>query len=208
MFPLLLLKGSLIGLSLSMPMGPTGMLCLRYSLLRGKKFGIASGVGIALAEASCGALTAIGLSTLTAFIESHQIFLQIIGSLFLFYFGLFTLKSERNGNCREVDQNGPLSVLFLMFLLTLTNPLTLLSFVAIFSAIGVESFENDFLSIILISSGVFLGSVGWWALVSSSSTYFASKIQHSSTHKIQKMVGFIILGLSIFSFLSAFRSYI
>lgn len=208
MLPLLLLKGSLIGLSVSLPMGPTGMLCLRYSLIRGKAFGLACGLGIALAEATCGALTAIGLTTLTDFIETNQIWLQLIGSLFLLYFGIVTLKSERKEplkeNAKEVVEKGHFKVFFLTFIITITNPLTLLSFVAIFSALGTENFEND-IGIGLLSFGVFLGSSSWWALVSSSSSYFANKIRSSSAKLINKIAGFLIIGFSLFTFISGLR---
>lgn len=192
-----------------MPMGPTGMLCLRYSLIRGKAFGLASGLGIALAEATCGALTVIGLASLTDFIENNQMWLQLIGSLFLLYFGFLTLKSEKKEpikeNVKEVVEKGHFKVFLLTFLVTITNPLTLLSFVAIFSALGTESIENDILGIGLLSLGVFLGSSSWWALVSSSSSYFAGKIRSSSAKLIKKIAGYLIIGLSIFTFISGFR---
>jgi len=197
MFSLLLLKGSLIGLSVSMPMGPTGMLCLRYSLAKGKGFGLASGVGIALAETFSASLTAICLTAMTAFIETHQPWLQFIGSLFLFYFGLFTCFSKREQHA-EVQHTGYFSVFLKMFFFTLTNPLTLLSFIAIYSTLGIETFENDLLAISLLSIGVFLGSITWWALISSSSSYFLGKLQSASLKMMNKIAGICIIAISIY----------
>lgn len=208
MLPFLLLKGSLIGLSISIPMGPNGMLCLRYSLVKGRAFGLASGLGIALAEASCGAFTAALLASLTVFIESNHAWLQCIGSLFLFYFGILTLRSSQNESKKEVEGSSHFKVFFLMFLLTLTNPLTLLSFVAIFSAVGIETLENDLIAVGLLSLGVFMGSSAWWVLVSSSSSYFLGKIRSSSAKLINKIVGFAILTISIVSFFIALKSLI
>lgn len=207
MLSLLLLKGSLIGLSVSVPMGPTGMLCLRHAVTKGKAFGIASGIGIALAEASCGAITVFALSALTAFIENHQAALQMLGSLFLFYFGLFSLKTERKTSHTEVVQKNYLQTLLTMFLLTLTNPLTLLSFVAIFGAIGVEHLQDDKTALIFLSSGVFFGSVSWWAMISTSSSYFAKKIVTSSAISLHKAVNYVIIVVSIFSFFSALHLF-
>ncbi len=206
MLPFLLLKGSLIGLSLSIPMGPTGMLCLRYSLVKGRAFGFASGLGIALAEASCGAFTAALLASLTIFIENNQAWLQLMGSLFLFYFGIITLRSNRSESKKEIEESSHFKVFFLMFLLTLTNPLTLLSFVAIFSAVGIETLENDLFAVGLLSLGVFIGSTAWWALVSSSSSYFLGKIRSSSAKLMNKIAGFAILAISIISFFIALKS--
>ncbi len=201
MLPLLILKGSLIGLSVSMPMGPTGMLCLRYSLVKGKGFGLASGIGIALAETLCASLTAVCLTAMTSFIETHQAWLQFIGSLFLFYFGLLTFCSKRETHS-EVIQKGHFSVFLKMFFFTLTNPLTLLSFIAIYSTIGIETFENDLFAISLLSTGIFLGSISWWALISSGSAYFLGKLQSSSFNLINKIAGILIITVSIYSFFS------
>ena len=203
MLPFLLLKGSLIGLSLSIPMGPTGILCLRYSVVRGRGFGIASGLGIAFAEASCGALTAIGLATLTSFIEDNHIWLKLIGSLFLFYFGLTTIKSSLQTEEKKekaVVQKSYFYVFLLMFILTITNPLTLLSFVAIFSALGIDTLENDPLAIGHLALGVFAGSISWWVVVSSSSSYFLGKIKSSAAKKLNKLSGYFIVIAAVLSF--------
>lgn len=110
MLPLLLLKGSLIGLSIAMPMGPVGMLCLRYSLLRGKSFGITSGLGVALADGICGAVAAIGLTAITAFVADNQMWLHLVGSFVLFYFGMATFLSKKRQGGKEVIESGHLSV--------------------------------------------------------------------------------------------------
>lgn len=202
MLPFLLLKGSLIGLSLSIPMGPTGILCLRYSIVRGRSFGIASGLGIAFAEASCGALTAVGLATLTGFIEDNHIWLKLIGSLFLFYFGLITIKSSLKKEEKEksVVQKSYFYVFLTMFILTFTNPLTLLSFVAIFSTLGIDTLENDPIAIGQLAMGVFAGSISWWVMVSSSSSYFLGKIKSSAAKKLNKLSGYLIVIAAVLSF--------
>jgi len=201
MLPFLLLKGSLIGLSLSIPMGPTGILCLRYSIVRGRSFGIASGLGIAFAEASCGALTAIGLANLTSFIENNYIWLKLIGSLFLFYFGLITIKSSKKEEKEKaVVQKSYFYVFLTMFILTLTNPLTLLSFVAIFSAFSIDTLENDPIAIGHLAMGVFAGSISWWVIVSSSSSYFLGKIKSSAAKKLNKLSGYLIVIAAVLSF--------
>jgi threonine/homoserine/homoserine lactone efflux protein len=207
MLPLLLLKGSVIGLSISMPMGPTGMQCLQNAVTRGKAFGMASGMGIAFAECCCGGITILGLSSLTSFIENNQQLLQLIGSLFLLFFGIKTLKTDRKEDEKPQDkQSGYFKVFFMMFILTITNPLTLLSFVAIFSAMGIETLENDWVAVSLLSGGVFLGSTAWWVLVSSSSSYFLGKIRSSSAKKINRILGISIIMVSLFSFVFSLKS--
>jgi threonine/homoserine/homoserine lactone efflux protein len=167
---------------------------------------MASGLGIALAECCCGALTVFGIASLTTFIENNHQLLQLIASLFLFYFGVATLKTKRKEEGSQVVESGYFRVFFMMFILTLTNPLTLLSFVAIFSAMGIETLENDLIAIGLLSAGVFIGSTAWWALVSSSSSYFLGKIRSSSAQIMNKIVGIAIIIVSIFSFVLSLKS--
>lgn len=199
MLPLLLLKGSLIGLSIAMPMGPVGMLCLRYSLLRGKSFGITSGLGVALADGICGALAAIGLTAITTFIADNQTWLHLVGSFVLFYFGLTTFLSKKRQSGTEVIESGHLSVFTFMFLLTLTNPITILSFCGIYAAFGLDCMQDDALGIAALSTGIFAGSTIWWIVLSFCSSYFGGKVNPSGIGFINKLIGAFIMLISLVS---------
>ncbi len=206
MQPTLLLTGFLIGLSIAMPMGPIGMLCLRYSLSKGKSYGIASGMGVAVADAVCGALAAIGLTALTNFVESNHNLLQLFGSFFLFYFGLKTLQTPRKivkKDIKEIPSSSLLNVFILMFFITLTNPLTLLSFVGIYASIGLTGLEKDFFGILLLSLGVFIGSATWWLILSSGSSYFGSRITENAIIIIDRILGALIILISFIAFSTA-----
>jgi threonine/homoserine/homoserine lactone efflux protein len=208
MQPSLLLTGSLIGLSIAMPMGPIGMLCLRYSLSKGKSFGLASGMGVALADALCGALAAIGLTALMTFVENNHSLLQLFGSFFLFYFGYKTMRAKRKMDNEPVISSSHLRVFLLMFFITLSNPLTILSFTGIYASIGLDGLEQDFFAIAFLSLGVFLGSATWWLILSSGSSYFGAKITENSTVIIDRIIGsfimffsFVALGSALYSLL-------
>lgn len=205
MLSLLLLKGSLIGLSIAMPMGPVGMLCLRYSLLRGKSFGIASGLGVALADGICGALAAVGLTAITTFIADNQTWLQLIGSFVLFYFGFATFFAKKREEGKDVIESGRLSVFTFMFLLTLTNPITILSFCGIYAAFGLECMQDDFLAITALSTGIFAGSTLWWIVLSFGSGYVGGKINQSGVGFINKIIGAFIMLISIISLANVIR---
>jgi len=199
MLPLLLLKGSLIGLSIAMPMGPVGMLCLRYSLLRGKSFGITSGLGVALADGICGALAAIGLTAITTFVADNQTWLHLVGSLVLFYFGLATFLAKKRETGKEVIESGHLSVFTFMFLLTLTNPITLLSFCGIYAAFGLECIQDDLMAVATISTGIFAGSTIWWIVLAFCSSYFGGKVNESGVGFVNKLIGAFIMLISLVS---------
>lgn len=206
MHPTLLLTGSLIGLSIAMPMGPIGMLCLRYALSRGKSFGVASGMGVALADALCGALAAIGLTALTSFVENNHNWLQLFGSFFLLYFGIKTFQANtkiQKANLQEVGSSSHLRVFIFMFFLTLGNPLTLLSFAGIYASIGLTGLDKDMLAILFLSLGVFIGSATWWFILSSGSSYFGSKITENAVRVLDKILGSFIIMLSFAAFSTA-----
>jgi len=200
MLLLLLLKGSFIGLSVAVPLGPTGLLCLRYSLVRGKSFGVASGMGIALADALCGALAAIGLTVFTEFIQSNHAWLHLIGSVFIFLFGIIALLGKKPDTFQEVVRNNHFGVFFLTFFLTLSNPLTILSLTGIYTVIGLDTLEVDLIATGLLSIGIFLGSATWWLILSSGSSYFGQRISRSTVHRINQVLGVLLIVLSIFTF--------
>lgn len=203
MLPGLLLTGSIIGLSIAMPMGPIGMLCLRYALSRGKSFGVASGMGVALADAVCGAAAGIGLTALTSFVEHNHNWLQLFGSFFLLYFGIKTFQANtqiKKTDLQDVGSSSHFRVFIFMFFLTLSNPLTLLSFAGIYASIGLTGMEKDILAIFVLSLGVFIGSATWWLILSSGSSYFGSKITENATRILDKILGSFIITLSVLAF--------
>jgi threonine/homoserine/homoserine lactone efflux protein len=189
----LFINGIIIGFSIAAPVGPIGILCIRRTLNQGKRFGLISGLGAATADAVYGGVAALGLSLLSSFLVDQHFWIQLLGGLFLCYLG-FT--SARSISPVESDQNpnarGMFWAYITTFLLTITNPLTILSFIAIFTSLGYVQ-ESSGTSAPLLIIGVFLGSACWWLLLSSFIGIFRHMISKRIMLWINISSGFVLI---------------
>lgn len=162
----LLVRGFIIGISIAATVGPMSILCIQRTLARGYRYGLISGMGIATADAIYGSIAGFGLTIIATFLVSQQVWVRLVGGLFLIYLGIRTLLSRPAARAANATgTNGFFGAYTSTLLLTLTNPLTILSFVAIFAGIGVGATRNDAFAAALVVGGVFLGSATWWFLL-------------------------------------------
>lgn len=188
----MLLKGLLIGLSIAAPVGPIGILCIRRTLAQGKMYGFVSGLGAASADAVYGLIAGLGLDLAVDFIEGHQIWLQLVGSLFLFYLGIKTFRSQASETPANAAGKRLIGAYSSVFFLTLTNPMTILSFAGIFAGLGFSrSHAGSALTLVL---GVFAGSALWWILLSFGVGWFRNRIATRGLGVINRLAGAIIVG--------------
>src|SRR6185369_560193 len=133
-----LLKGLVIGFSIAAPVGPIGLLCIRRSLTNGRVAGFVSGLGAATADALYGVVAALGLTAITSALLAHQSWLQLGGGGFLVYLGVTTLRAAPPAAApRATAPTNLRSAYFSVLVLTLTNPMTILSFLGIFAGLGI-----------------------------------------------------------------------
>ncbi|HYQ92948.1 MAG TPA: LysE family transporter [Candidatus Competibacteraceae bacterium] len=161
----MLLKGLLIGFTIAAPVGPIGLLCIQRTLQRGRIAGFISGLGAASADAVYGSIAGFGLASLSGLLLDWRQELRWLGGLFLLYLGwrLFSsLPTEQSPSPRSTDLLGDYAS---TFLLTLTNPVTILAFIGIFTGLGLAAEERNFSAAGLLVLGVFLGSLLWWLLL-------------------------------------------
>src|SRR5688572_12269534 len=125
-------KGLLIGFSIAAPVGPIGVLCIRRSLADGRQVGLATGLGAATADAAYGAVAGFGLTAISSFLVGQRLWLGLLGGIFLCYLGFRTFISRPAEQTAETRSGGLASAYLSTLLLTLTNPMTILSFVAVF----------------------------------------------------------------------------
>lgn len=160
-----LIKGMIIGLAAAAPVGPINILCMRRTIARGRIAGFVSGLGAAFADSLYGVIAAFGFTSVKELFLSHSSILKISGGIFLVFLGAkIALKRLPGGNDRPIPETkGRLYDFGTTFLLTLTNPLTILAFTAIFAVIGIGLGNHRDISAGLVVFGVFLGSSLWWA---------------------------------------------
>ena len=194
----LFIRGLLLGLSIAAPVGPIGVLCIRRTLVNGQVAGLVSGLGAATADAIYGAIAGFGLMAITGPLIEYQTWLRFFGGAFLCYLGIKTLISQPAEMDSEVQNPNQLGAYASTFMLTLTNPMTILSFAAIFTSAGVGSTNGDYGTAITLIAGVFVGSALWWLLLSTSVGVFRQKINPRSYIWINRVSGTVItlFGLS------------
>src|SRR3954464_13203125 len=138
-----LFKGMAIGVSVAAPVGPIGVLCIRRSLAQGRRVGFVSGLGAATADAGYALIAAVGLGAVTRVLVEHTMWLQVVGGAFMLYLGISTLRSRPRATEAEAgNRSGLLPAFASTVALTLTNPMTILSFAGIFAGLGAGAFSG------------------------------------------------------------------
>ena len=198
----LLLKGLVIGFSIAAPVGPIGVLCIRRTLVQGHLYGFVSGLGAASADAIYGAIAGFGLTFISNFLVEQQTWLRLIGGLFLFVLGLKTLLEKPTDQVFSDQRNKLIDAYSSTFFLTITNPITIISFAAIFAGLGLASDGRSYFSAGILVLGVFTGSMLWWLLLSGGAGIFREKFTLNGLQWINRISGVVIIGFGIFAFLS------
>jgi len=201
------LQSLLIGISIAAPVGPIGILCIRRTLAEGRIAGLVSGLGAATADALYGAIAAFGLTFVSAFLIKQTFWLRFGGGLFLLYLGVktFTAAPTMNETINPPPENkkGLLKNYASTFLLTITNPLTILFFVAIFAGFGIGSdVSDDYLAASIMVIGIFLGSGIWWFILSGLTGFFRRRIGEKSMIWINRISGTIIFAFGLLALIS------
>ena len=196
-----LIKGLLLGFSIAAPVGPIGILCIRRTLTQGMRNGLAAGLGAATADAFYGSIAAFGLTVITNLFVDNSLYFRIVGSGFLFYLGYGTFIAKPAPIKEEVYQDGWIRAYLTTFFLTITNPMTILSFSAVFAGFGIVDAKDDFFSSCLLVTGVFLGSCLWWFMLSGTVQLLRHRFNYQRLIWVNRISGTLIVGFAIVSFL-------
>jgi threonine/homoserine/homoserine lactone efflux protein len=158
-----LLKGILIGIVIAVPVGPVGILCIRRTILDGRLAGLFSGLGAATADSLFGIIAAFGLTFISDWLFNFQDWLRVGGAAFLLYVGITALIGDPMAKSRsDNDPEGLFGDFASTFALTISNPITILSFLAILGAIGFTREEATIGHAAILVLGIWLGSFMWW----------------------------------------------
>lgn len=197
-------KGLLFGFLLAATVGPMWVLCFRRTVEHGALAGLATGMGIAVADGLYGAVAAFGLTAISSVLLRYSFWIGLVGGVFLLYLGVKTLLSrpelqESNSNSAGLAQ-GFLSTLGL----TLANPPTILAFVAIFASLGLAS-NSDYVAASLVVLGVFLGSASWWIILAAGAGWLRSRMGPGLLRAINLVSGLSILGFALWQLAQVLR---
>jgi threonine/homoserine/homoserine lactone efflux protein len=196
-----LIKGLIIGLSIAVPVGPIGVLCIRRTMTQGRMVGFLSGLGAATADGLYGAIAGFGLTVLVDFIIGKQIWLRLIGGGLLCILGARTFLSKPTEQGTSVEGSSLRNAYLSTFFLTLTNPMTILFFTAVFAGLGIGSTEGDYVSAGILVLGVFTGSAMWWLVLSGFTGILEGLLNFKRMQWLNRISGLIIMGFGLFAFL-------
>ena len=192
----LIVKGFFVGVVASAPMGPVGVLCIQRTLQKGRIYGIITGIGAAVSDILYAIITGFGMSFVMDFVQNKQtlFFLQLVGSVMLFFFGIYMFRSDPHKCLRPVSRsrgtllhNGVTA-----FLVTFSNPLIIFLFIALFARFAFVIPDHPFeLSVGYLS--IFGGALAWWLAL----TYFVNKVRKNFNVRgiriLNRTIGSIVL---------------
>lgn len=197
----IVVKGLIIGIVASAPMGPVGVLCVQRTLNKGRAYGLVTGWGAAFSDILYALLTGYGLSFLYDIISNQTtlFWIQIIGAAIMFIFGLHTFRTNPMKNTRNVSRNKS-SLLhngITGFFITLSNPTIILLFLGLFTPLNFMLPEQSFFMQFIGYLSIFGGAVLWWLFI----TYVVNKLRTRfdvrGIRVINRIIGSVVMAGSL-----------
>ena len=200
----IIIKGFIIGVFVSAPMGPVGLLCVQRTLKRGQWHGFFSGIGAAFSDVFYAGIISLGFGFIINFTTENQYILHIIGSILLLVFGVYVFRSnpfkwlhEPKENTNSYSQDT-----ITAFLLTLSNPLIIILYIMLFARFNFISPEEKSFSTLLGLASIFGGAISWWFLI----TFLVGKLRKIMNLRglwiMNKIIGSVIVLLSVYLIVS------
>jgi threonine/homoserine/homoserine lactone efflux protein len=194
----LLLRGYVLGFAVAASPGPLFFLCLRRTLARGWRNGVVSGLGVATADGVYGALAAFGVAAVTAALVSQRRWLTLIGGVALVLLGLRALRGGPTREARPGTDSPRLAAAYLSTLaLTLTNPSTILAFVAVFASLGLNGRGGSPRQAIALVVGVLLGSATWWLVLATLASLLRARVTPAVVQGVRVAAALAILTFGV-----------
>jgi threonine/homoserine/homoserine lactone efflux protein len=202
-------KGVVVGLIIAVPAGPVGVLCIRRTIFNGRLAGFVSGMGAATADAIFGIIAGFGLTVVSDLLLDYQEWLRIIGGGFLLFIGISALVAgPLAAVSSQRDPETLLADFASTFALTLTNPLTILAFLAIFAGIGLTGENATLGGATILVLGVWLGSLLWWAALVAGAGWLRRSFRRNHLVWINRFSGGILMLSGIGLLLSVLVRYL
>ncbi len=197
----LILKGIIVGISTSAPLGPLGILCIQRTINKGVLSGLISGFGAAVADIIYAGIAGFGISIIADFLKEYQMIIRIVGGIVLLFVGIMIFRSNPIKQVRQqkAQKRNYLSDFISSFIITFTNPITIVVFGAVFASLGLDE-VTTMNPIVLTLIGVFSGALMWWLTLTVFVNIFRDKIRLRNLWWINKITGILVsvFGLAIF----------
>ncbi|HEY4228217.1 MAG TPA: LysE family transporter [Candidatus Limnocylindrales bacterium] len=160
------LRGLIIGFTIAAAVGPITLLVIRRTIAHGGRYGFASGLGVATADATYAAVAAFGLTAITSVLVSGHTVLGIVGGAVIAIMGIRTIRSRPTGPAADAERPGLAGAFASIYALTMTNPLTIVLYAGVFAGIGLVA-GSSFIDAAVLTLAAWLGSTAWWVILCS-----------------------------------------
>ena len=194
-------RGLVLGFTIAAAVGPISLLTIRRTLAHGRVYGLASGLGVALADATYAAIAAFGLTAITSVLVGGRVLLALVGGAFLVVLAIRTMASRPNEVAVVAERPGLAAAFGSIFGLTMTNPMTILSFAGLFAGLGLTGTGGA--DAALLVAGVFLGSATWWVVLTSVVAALRSRVTIPVLTWVNRVSGAAILIFGVVAILGA-----
>lgn len=209
-----LIKGLILGITVAAPVGPIGLLCINRTLNKNYFSGVISGMGATFADVFYGVIAGFGVSFLSNFLLEHTFSFQLVGGFALIIVGTKTIMKKKLENKADVikpikfRKRNYVKDFISSFALTLSNPVTILFFTAVFATFGLTSNDTNVHSASLLILGVFIGSGLWWMFINGLAIKLKERIGLKFLSKINIISGSLIIGFGIVILLNLIKDSI
>ncbi len=200
------IKGVFIGLSISVPLGPIGMLCVQRTLNGGQKSGFVTGLGATASDLIYALATIFFLSFILNFVEKNELVIQLLGSFVIILFGVYIFKNNPNTQPKPQDRQDD-SIFFdfvSSFGLTISNPLIIFVLIALFARLEFISVEDSIAKQLLGLIFILIGASTWWFILTYIVGHFQKKITRKGLKFINRLSGIVIISIGLLGFIKAF----
>jgi threonine/homoserine/homoserine lactone efflux protein len=196
----LLIGGIIAGLMIAMPVGPVNILCISRTIEAGWKSGVLSGLGAAAADMLYGGIAGFSITLVVQFVLREQFWIRFFGGILLVAIGIsYFFKRPAPLSAQKHDRTSAYSDIRSTFLLTLTNPTTVLSFLALLAALGMGD-QRRWWSTVFLVAGIFCGSMVWWIVLSGIVNHFRDRFSDRNLLLMNRLAGLAIGGFGIAAF--------
>lgn len=195
-----LLKGIIIGIVASAPMGPVGILCIRRTIRKGRIYGIATGAGAALSDVIYAIITGYGLSLITPYTSPQNIFwVKLIGGAMLLAFGVYMYRTgpRASAHPESKTKGSILHNFFTSFIITLFNPAIIFLFLALFNMLAPFAGSDDPAIILTGYSAIVAGAMLWWLGLTYAINKMSSSFGDKIMRRINRVIGLIVMIVSV-----------
>lgn len=191
-------KAFVAGFLIAAPVGAVGILCIQRTLLSGLRSGLMTGLGAAIADTMYGAVAAFGMVLITSFIDEHRTMFRLFGALVIFALGFAQMFKKAAVESQPVSATTLGKDFITTFFITLTNPITIFAFMAVFAASDGGEISGNPLAITLTIVGVFCGALTCWGTITGITYTLRDKIENKHYGVINKASAVLILCFGFF----------